>query len=180
MKRKQNTFLNQPGFTVVELLLYMGIFSILLVVLMQIFTSILSVHAESQATSQVEQDGSYILARLTNDIHKASTIATPTLGTTGQTIHITGSGIDETVSQNGTDLKLTNNTSSSSEFLNSANTNVTVSFQTLGNVLSSTPAPTPAATVKYSVQIQLTVTSKIIQPGGIQQSKTFQTTIQTR
>jgi type II secretory pathway component PulJ len=176
MKKKQIKLLNQPGFTVVELLLYMGIFSILLVVLMQIFTSILSAHAESQATSQVQQDGSYILARLTNDIHKASTVVAPTLGTTGQTMRITGSGIDETFSQNGTDLKLTNNTSSNFEYLNSANTNVTVSFQTLGNVLS----PTPAVTPKYSVQIQVTVTSKIIQPGGIQQSKTFQTTIQTR
>jgi type II secretory pathway pseudopilin PulG len=176
MKNKQKIVVTQQGFTIIELLLYMGIFSMLLLVLMQIFTSILSVHAESQATSQVDQDGTYILTRLSNDIHKASTVVEPTLGSTclptcPTTMRITGSGgFDETITQSGNDLTL-NGTP-----LNSADTTVTVTFLTLGNVLS----PTPPGGAKNSVQIQLTVTSKTVQPGGKQQKKSFQTTIQTR
>src|SRR5260221_10945575 len=76
----------QRGFTLMELLLYMGIFSVLLVVLMQLFTSILSLHAESQATSSVDQDGNFALMRLAYDIHRSSSIVTPALGASSRTL----------------------------------------------------------------------------------------------
>jgi type II secretory pathway pseudopilin PulG len=73
---------NVKSFTLVELLVFMGIFLILLAVLTQIFVSTLNVQLESQATSSVQQDGRYIIARLSYDINRAEAITAPsTLGT---------------------------------------------------------------------------------------------------
>ena len=68
------------GFTLIELIIYMGLLVILLSVLTGIFLSSLDVQLESEANSAVEQDGSYILSRLTYDIHRAQSIATPAIG----------------------------------------------------------------------------------------------------
>src|SRR3989344_7005102 len=70
----------QKGFTLIELIIYMGLLVILLSVLTSIFMSSLDVQLESEANSAVEQDGSYILSRLTYDIHRAQSIATPAIG----------------------------------------------------------------------------------------------------
>ena len=159
------------GFTLVELLLYMGIFSILLVVLLQIFTSILSVHAESQATSSVNQDGSYIMARLSSDVRQASTVVIPTLGASSNSLHITGNAIDETYSVNGGNLLLTNNSTGTTDQLNSVNTTISINFTALGN---------SGPNSKVTVQIVLTTTSKIVRVGSNLQTQTFETTVGTR
>jgi prepilin-type N-terminal cleavage/methylation domain-containing protein len=154
---------SHKGFTMVELLLYMGIFSILLVVLMQLFTSILDVHLESQATSSVDQDGNYILARLTYDIHNASAITSPALGVSSSTLQLTGG---PTYSLNTGKLLLNN-----ADPLNSINTTIpSITFKTLGN---------GGAGNKSTVQIIMTVQSKTIRRGGVNQ-KIFQTTIGVR
>ena len=177
MKKVKNISINQKGFTVIELLLYMGIFSILLLIMMQIFTSILYAHAESQATSSVEQDGSYIISRLTHDLHAALTVASPSLGTSANTLHITGSSLDETfrivTSGSSQNLMVKNNSNPllTEEPLNSRNTSINVSFTPIGNA---------AAGSKVTVQVVLTVTSTVPQTGGIAQTKIFQTTVQTR
>src|SRR3990172_6790072 len=51
---------SRRGFTIIELILYMGMLSILLAVLSQIFVSILNVQLESQSSSSIEQDSRYI------------------------------------------------------------------------------------------------------------------------
>lgn len=168
MKKNLNS---QKGFTLVELLLYMGIFLILLVVLMQIFTSILSVHAESQATSTVSQDGGYIMTRLASDINHASTVTSPALGQTSNSLHIIGNALDETYILTGDKLLLTNNITNTTDQLNSINTGVQINFTTLGNSTVNS---------KVSVQMTLTVTSKTIRSGSGPQTETFRTTAGTR
>ena len=65
------------GFTLVELLLYIGLFSILLVTLFQLFTSIIDTQIESQSSSSVFLDGQYILNRFRYDMQRAKNIITP-------------------------------------------------------------------------------------------------------
>ena len=177
-----NNFKNNKGFTIVELLLYMGIFSMLLVVLLQLFSTILSSHAESQATSSVDQDGAYILARLTYDIHNATGITSPTpLGTSctatpaSTTCHLSMGG---TVSQYSLDSSGNlNMTIGGTNFpLNSVETSIdSITFTALGNPSSGTlPNPKP------SVQISFTLKSKTIRTGGVQQLQSFTTTVGTR
>ena len=47
----------REGMTVIELLLYIGIFSILVVTLFELLSSILDVQLESQGSSGIDQDG---------------------------------------------------------------------------------------------------------------------------
>lgn len=168
----------QGGFTLVELLLYMGIFSILVGVLMQIFTAILATHFQSQASSSVDQDGSFIMSRITSDIHQASAIVLPTPGTTGTTLDLTINGIDEKymLHNNSLCLSIGGTPCDTTNQMNSTNTQVSsISFKTIGNA-SSVSLPNP----KRSVQVILTLTSSVVQTGGRKKTETFQTTVQIR
>src|SRR5579859_4809889 len=62
---------NQKGVTLIELIIYMGIFSTLLMVLVQLFGSIVNVSLESQSNSSVSQDSRFILSRMSYDIRLA-------------------------------------------------------------------------------------------------------------
>src|SRR5438067_4427716 len=95
MNTKRN--FNQKGFTLIEFLMYMGIFSILIVSLFQILTSVLDIQAESQATSSVDEDGKFILSRLAYDIQRASAVAVPvSRGAQGNTLQLTIGGVSYT------------------------------------------------------------------------------------
>jgi len=85
---------SQKGVTIIELLIYMGILVVLISVLTSIFISALDVQSESTASSSVEQDGNYILARLAYDIHRAQSISSPALGTTANSFTIIIEGVN--------------------------------------------------------------------------------------
>lgn len=157
------------GFTMVELLVYMGIFSILLLVLMQLFGAILATHAESQATSGLSQDGNYILSRLSYDIRNAT--ATSISVTSPTQLQMTVNGVATTVSLSGNTLSEV--VGGTSYALNSVNTNVgSVAFIKLGNATAGS---------KPTVQILLTLKSTTLRPGSTTtQSETFETTTGTR
>lgn len=138
----------QKGTTLVELLLYMGIFLLMLIVLMQIFSSILDVQLESQASSSVAQDGKYILQRMLYDIRSAQSISLPaTPGNTGTTLQIVVAGVTYVYTANAGYLQLTKN--NTTDNLNSVDTTISnLSFQRLGN-----------ATGKNTITISFTLTS---------------------
>ena len=73
----------KKAFTIVELIIYMGIMAVLLTVITSIFLSVLDVQLQSEATTSVQSDGRYILSRLVYDIHRAANITTP--ASAGQT-----------------------------------------------------------------------------------------------
>lgn len=160
------------GFTMIEMLLCMGIFSILLIVLLQIFTSILSVHAQSQSNSSIDQEGNYLLSRLSYDIHKAAGITSPSLGNSAQELTIDG----KTYKVIGDNLFVSD--ASGDTQLNGVYSKIIIdnnSFTVLGNPATpSNPHP------KTAVRIILKIESKINRPGGQKDTKTFETTVQTR
>lgn len=73
----KNKVLNKKGVTLVELLLYMGLLSILLVVLTDILVAALNLGLGAKSYSAVESDGRYIMSRITYDIKRASEILVP-------------------------------------------------------------------------------------------------------
>lgn len=90
------------GFTLVELLLYAGLFSILLIVLLSLFSSLISIQLESESTSNITQDGQFLLARLNYDIARSDAIVLPaTLGASqsAMTLTIASSSAQYTTSQ---------------------------------------------------------------------------------
>jgi type II secretory pathway pseudopilin PulG len=144
------------GFTITELLIYMGIFTILLVVLTEIFVTTLNVQLESEATSSVDQDSRFILSRLMYDIQRASRIDVPaSLGSLpGDTLSLIIGGDTYTYALNNTDLELDRNGTANK--LNSFDTTISnVVFQRLGN---------PGGV--NSIKVGFTVSSKVQRASG--------------
>ena len=158
----------KPGFTLVELLIYMALLSIFLITLTGIFVNIMEVQLESDATSAVDQDGRFILSRLAYDINRAQNVTNPSgLGSTTSNLDFTIPGISYSYSLNANNLQLSENGQPSN--LNSSETQVSnLTFQRIGNLLG-----------KHTFKIQFTITSKTQRPSG-PETKTFTTTIGLR
>src|SRR5215469_6141095 len=87
------------GYSLIELVLYIGILSILLAVLTSIFSSVVDVQLESNATSSVDQDGRFLLSKLLYDVKSSSSIVTPaTPGVQSSTMQVTINSINYTYS----------------------------------------------------------------------------------
>jgi type II secretory pathway component PulJ len=159
----------QQGFSLIEFLMYMGIFSLLLISLFQMFTSILDNQAESETTASVSEDGKFLIARLSYDIQQASEITTPaTIGSSGNSLQLTIGGTSYSYTINNGNLVLTN-TAETNAPLNGYDTTVSnLSFTRLGN-----------SNGKNVITVAFTVTSRITKQSG-PESQTFQTTIGTR
>lgn len=168
----------QRGITLIELLLYMGIFSLLLMVFVQLFGTIVNVSLESQSTSAVSQDGRYILNQMTYTLHQASTFAQPSgfgAANAGSTLQFTTTdGTIYTYSLSSDPLgqkKLLLSDGASTEQINSAGTTV--------SNLSFTRLKTSGTSGESSVTISFTLTSTTRQQKGYEQ-KTFTTTVGKR
>jgi prepilin-type N-terminal cleavage/methylation domain-containing protein len=85
--------LNQRGVTFIELLIVMGLLSILLVIMLTIFTSSIDDQAQSEGYAATISDGRFLLARLNYDIARATAVTNPaTLGSTSSSLGLTING----------------------------------------------------------------------------------------
>ena len=163
-------FKNNKGFTLVETLLYIGIFSILIVILFQLLSSIFDVQLESQSTSSVSMDGRFILNRFNYDIGQATSISIPSLGTSGQTLRFLTGGTTYTYSLTNGNVTLTSSPSESVDQLNGFNTTVSnINFLRLGDVNGKNDI----------ITFSFTLTSKTVKRGGAS-AQNFRTTIGIR
>lgn len=158
----------QKGFTLVEMLIYMGLLSIFLITLTDIFVSILDVKAESEATSAVEADSRYIISRLAYDISKASVVSQPaSLGATSNSLVMVAGGVTYTYSLNGHNLQLVNDSGANN--LNSSESNLSnITFQRIGNNGG-----------KDTIQVIFTINGATQRVAG-EETRTFQTTLGRR
>lgn len=158
----------QKGFTMVEMLMYMGLLSLLLVVIVDLFASSLDVQLESQAVSGVDQDAKFILGRLAYDIRRADTIVLPILGSTSSgTLTLIADGSQYSYSTQS--AALVYSTSNETNYLNSFETTAeNVLFQRLGN-----------SGGKNAIKIILTIKSKTTRLSG-QETRKIETTVVTR
>lgn len=149
------TKLDAQGFTLVELLIYMGLLTIFVYILSSMLISILDVKTESEAISAVEQDGRFLMERFAYDISRASSISTPASpGSSGSGLELVIGGVTYTYSLNGSNLELTNN--NGTDNLNSSEVVVSsVTFQRLGN---------PGG--KNSIKIEISLASLAERDGG--------------
>ncbi len=153
---------HQKGFTLVEFLIYMGLLSLLVYVMSSLFSATLDTKLESEATSHVDQDTQYILARLTYDMHQATAI---TNGTSGSTLQLTeGTAFTYTLDGNG-NIQLNDGTNTNQ--INSGDTKITgLTFQHIG-----------AGASTDSVKVQFIITSRTQRFGGQQEMRTIDTTL---
>lgn len=158
----------QEAFSLVELIIVMGLMTIFMVVLTDIVVAVGDVQTEAEATSSVSEDGRFILARLSYDIQRASSITTPSsLGITSNGLVLVIGGVTQTYAINTNNLQLTNNLGTNN--LNSSETTISdLSATRRGNVGG-----------KETITVSFTVTSKAVQNSGTE-VKTYTTTVGRR
>src|SRR5581483_6188895 len=91
------------GFTLIELIIYLALLSGFLLILTNIFIAVLNVRTASQTSSSVDQDGRFILARLSYDLNRSSADSVPN----ATTLNLTIGGQSYSYVLNGTNLQLT-------------------------------------------------------------------------
>src|SRR4030042_100579 len=110
---------NNSGFTLIQILLYMGIFSILIIVLFTLLTSISDVQLESKSTATVSSDGRYILNRFAYDIARADSISSPiSVGSQSSSLEFQSEGITYTYTLSNRNIIFTNNALGTTDQLN--------------------------------------------------------------
>lgn len=161
-------YFKQKGFTLVELIIYMGLLTILMTILTRLFTATIDVQLTSEATGGLEEDSRFIYSRLAYDLTRAETIVTPgTPGSSSNTLTIIIGPATYTYRVVGTNLMLESGTGESA--LNSYMTAISnVSFTELGPVAG-----------KKSIQVKYTMTSTIQSSSGTV-TRDIETTITQR
>lgn len=167
MMNKRFTLINKRsrGFTLVEVLLYIGLLSLFMIILVEIFVSVLKLRLQSQSTSAIAQDSRFILARLGYDIGNAQSVTVPgVLGQTTSSLQLTKGGVIYTYSLD-VDGNLVITTAGASNKLNSLDTKISgITFKRVG---SSGGKPT--------IQVDYTIESVIVEQSGTR-SQQIQTT----
>lgn len=158
----------QKGFTLVEMLIFMGILSLFLLVLSQIFTSLLDSFLETETTSNTDHDVRYVFERLSRDIGQADTIVVPSsAGNNSQVLQISINGATYTYASQSGKLVVTENGETSS--LMGFDTSLqSVSFTRLGNTDGK-------PTVKVALQLK-----SLTESGPSDTVREFTTTFGTR
>lgn len=159
----------QKGMTLIELTIYTGLLLLLLSVLSSIFSAIVDVQLDSNSTSAVDQDGTYILAKMNHDVASSSAMLVPaTPGSQSATMQLTVNSINYTYSVNSNNnLQILNGSTSQSDVLNSYNTSVSgLSFMRIGNGGNSD-----------TIDVSFTIKSRILERNNTYESKSFQTTL---
>lgn len=158
----------KKGFTLVELLLYIGLCTLFLGIVTQIFSAAVDVQTESESFVPVELDGRYILSRLAYDIHRATAVNEPNeSGSPSPSLTLLIAGNTYRYMISGGNLLL-----SSSQGDNSVN-----SVDTTASEFSVTRLSQGVDTP--SLRISLTLTAKTVPVAG-PLSKHYETTIALR
>lgn len=161
------------GFSLIELLVYIAILSLMSVVLSVAFTALTRGRAQSIARSEVESNARFALERMTYDVSAASALLSPLLGTASSTLRVVVNG--ETIayrvhagvlerSVNGgavepvTDAVVLVDTSA---FTRAENYNPTLGATTTAVQARMTiRSANPAAEAAYSTELQATIDLK--------------------
>jgi competence protein ComGC len=158
---------NDKGYTLVELLLYFALVSLLFIQLTSLFITVLEAKQDAHATSAVERDGQFILARMAYDIQRASAVTTPaSLGQQSSQLQLTINGTSYTYHVVNNKLYLTRG---AEELLLSATTEA-ANFTVLrvGNLGG-----------KHTLKISFDSISQIQEAEG-KETRTYQTTVGLR
>lgn len=151
--------MKNKGFSIIELLVYCGLLTVLLTVLTTVFMSLINLQLETESSSGLAQNSRYLLSRLTYDFRRASSITSPSLGGTSGSLNITIGGVSyQYTAQDGNLVIIPGGQ------LNSFQTKISgLSFTNLGD----------------TIQVTFTMQSVISQLKG-QETRDFSTTIGLR
>lgn len=129
---------NQKGTSLIEVLLYIGLLSVVLIVIIDLLITSGSLKQEANGKSSLAQDAHYISQRLTYEIERADSVTSPaTIGQISQILNTTVGSESYTFSLNAGNLEMQKMVGLSvlTANLNSSLTSVSnLSVQRLGNI----------------------------------------------
>lgn len=156
----------EGGYTLVEVLVYGFIFSLFLLLTVQVFLTIRTMTANSFVMVNLQQNYAHIFSDFNQTIRTASNVVFPTSGNSGVSLSLNNGDIVYQVNggvlqkvEDGTPIDLTNE-------------GVSVSAITFENIGEATQAAT--------IRAQMTIDSNYLLEGGRNVSEDFQTTIGLR
>lgn len=123
----------RKGVTIAEMVIYLGILSVLLVVFINLFAVLVNRQLETESLSSTQYDSTYFLSRFTHDFGKASSIEIPTLpGSSSASLRLIINGdVHDYIASDGALLLLNNGQTSK---MNSSETIIsTPQFVRFGN-----------------------------------------------
>lgn len=138
------------GFTLVELLLYLGLAAIMVLVIATFFGTMLEARVQNQVIAEVESQGATVLQRITQTIRNADNITSPAIGASASslTLDMVPIGIDPTVFNLASGvIRITEGAGSAVALTNSRVTVSALTFRNLSRI--STPG---------TIRIQFTLT----------------------
>lgn len=154
--------MSRKGFTIVEMLLYIGLFSTILLVTTQILISITDMYLESSATSSLENNATYLSQKLQYDLLRSTRIvepANPTITGNRLVLQINGSDFVYEIQNQGLFLTAEDET-------NQISTNdVEVESLVVKRVGNGTATD--------SARLDLTLQSKYTEADGRQRTKSY-------
>lgn len=162
-----NKKLLYKGTTLIELLLYIGLLSVFIGLLTGLFGTAMEIFLSSQSSTGISTDSTYILSRLTYDVQRAQSIATPELpGNSSSSLTLVIDGINYTyASDSNGNLIYTNNLGNFN--LNSHLVGVSdIQFTKVGN----------SGGIEDTIKIEIKLLSRVEQPKG-NDEETISTTI---
>lgn len=128
------------GFTLVELLLYLGLSAIMILVIAIFFGTVLEARVQNQVIAEVEQQGAAALQRITQTIRNADNITLPAIGGSASslTLDMVPVAVDPTVFDlSGGVIRITEGAGSTVALTNARITASALTFQNLSR--ASTP-----------------------------------------
>lgn len=149
MRLLQRTSQQHRGFSLLELILYVGLFSFLILTIMMFLGLLLTARIKQQTITDVEQQGSRIIRQMTQTIRNADTITAPAAGTsaTSLSLDVYTASLDPTVfSLSGNTLMLTEG-SAAAISLNSSR----VSITNLSIVNASRPGTPGLVRIQFTI-----------------------------
>lgn len=169
---KKNYFKqNQKGTTLIEIILYIALLSIISLVVIDLLISSGSLQLETEEQSNQQQNAAYISQRLTNEIRQADSVLNPlTVGQTSTSLSLINNSETHSFSLNSTNLEYQKTIGTSTTTADLNNSEVAVSnflIQRLGFVAG-----------KNSFKINFTLTNiKSGQQGTLEKNYEIITTL---
>lgn len=154
----------QKGFTLIELIIYVGLLMVMLLLFTQILTTILEGQLRSTNTSNVADDGRYIYSRFIYDVGRADSIIEPALfGSSSANLTLVINGENHTYS-------------TSSGNLVAINPSGTYNLNGYGSSISNLVfTKVGSDSAKDTVRISFTISGNI-RKEGVADEQNFQTT----
>ena len=124
MKRKK-------GFTLIETLVYLGLFSFIMVALLASAFNLFRNMDRTETKAMLQEEGDFLLSKIDWALTGASNVTSPAVGSPSNTLTLTKEGSSLTFSLNGTDLQL------EGVILNNSNVKVTTASFTFSHTGSA-------------------------------------------